>query len=156
LHYLSGGVTATYADVHDLVETKALVGACGMCPSDMCIGNKAIAELPDPNAEGLGATFAGYITNRNYIKPGKVTFARILKEPGATYSLHYTTGTATGDVGKVKELDCPQYPFTEIDLDTDLDAFAQKMGSHHYALIHGDLSEELELFCRFKSIQTIR
>jgi len=87
------------------------------------------------------------------IKEGKVTFGRLLKDPDRGYTLHVTTGTAVGDVGKVAELDTPQYPFTEIELDADVDTFAQNMGSHHYALVYGDITEQLELFCRTKGIR---
>jgi len=153
-HYLSDGGTTTYADVHELLlSNRALIGACGFAPSGMCLKGKIVPDFQDESATGLGATFSGYVTNKSYLKEGKVTFGRLLKDPDRGYTLHVTTGTAVGDVGKVAELDTPQYPFTEIELDADVDRFAQNMGSHHYALVYGDITEQLELFCRTKGIR---
>lgn len=155
MHYLSGGETATYADIHEILENRVLVAACGYAPSGMCIGSRVIADLPPENATGLGATFKDYITNKNYLKPGSVTFGRFLKEPDGEYCLHYTTGEAAGDIGRVTELGAPQYPFTEIALHTNIDQFAQHMGSHHYAIVYSDLTAEMDLFCRLKSFRSL-
>lgn len=155
MNYLSGGSTSTYADVHEILSNRLLVAACGYAPSGLCIGNKIIADLPSENATGLGATFKDYITNKNYLKPGHVTFGRFLKEPDGSFSLHYTTGEAAGDIGRVSELGAPQYPFTEIKLNTNMDQFAQNMGSHHYAFVYADLTEELDLFCRLKGFRSL-
>jgi L-fucose isomerase-like protein len=121
----------------------------------MCIDNKVIADLPAENATGLGATFKDYITNKNYLKPGNVTVGRFLKEADGGFTMHFTTGKAVGDIGRVSELGAPQYPFTEIKLDADIERFAQNMGSHHYAFVYSDLSAELELFCNLKGFQII-
>lgn len=155
MNYLSGGLTSTYADVHEILDNRLLVAACGYAPSSMCIGNKVIADLPSENASGLGATFKDYITNKNSLKPGQVTFGRFLKEADGGFTLHFTTGEARGDIGRVSELGAPQYPFTEIELNRPVDLFAQNMGSHHYAFVYSDLSAELELFCNLKGFQII-
>jgi L-fucose isomerase-like protein len=155
MNYLSGGSTSTYADVHEIVDNRVLVAACGYAPSSMCIGGKIIADLPAENATGLGATFKDYITNKNYLMPGRVTFGRFLKESDGGFALHFTTGDAAGDIGRVSELGAPQYPFTEIELHAEIDRFAQNMGSHHYAIVYSDISAELELFCRLKDIRII-
>jgi len=155
MNYLSGGEVTTYADIHEILENRLLIAACGYSPSDMCIGNKVIADLPAENATGLGATFKDYITNKNHLKAGHVTFGRFLKEADGGFALHFTTGQSRGDIGRVSELGAPQYPFTEIELSVDIDQFAQNIGSHHYAFVYYDLSEELELFCKFKNIRVI-
>lgn len=155
MHYLSDGKITTYADVHELADGKALVAACGFAPSGVCIGDQVICDLQDENPQGLGATFGDYITNKNYLKEGLVTLARFLKDADGGFTLHLTTGQAVGDVGNVSELDTPQYPFTEIQLACDLDRFAQHMGSHHYAIVYGDIREEMELFCQLRGIRII-
>ena len=152
LHYLSGGKTTTYADMHEILEDRVLVAACGFAPGEMCIDKKVIPDLPDDDPDGLGATFGDYITNKNYLQEGKVTLARILKDPGGGFSLHLATGDAVGDIGQVCEIGCPQYPFTEIKLSGSVDQFAQNMGSHHYAIVYDDLVEALALFCKVKSL----
>jgi L-fucose isomerase-like protein len=156
MNYLSGGLTSTYADIHEILDQRLLVGACGYAPSSMCIGDKVIADLPSDSPSGLGATFKDYITNKNYLKPGNVTIGRFLKEAEGGFTLHYTTGTAAGDIGRVSELGAPQYPFTEITLAADIDHFAQNMGSHHYAIVYSDIAADLELFCDLKGIRVIR
>ena len=155
MHFLSCGEITTYADIHELFDQKALVAACGYAPSGLCINNEVICDLPSKNPQGLGATFGDYITNKNYLKSGRVTLGRFLKERDGGFTLHYTTGSALGSIGEVSELDTPQYPFTEIKIDADLDKFAQNMGSHHYAITYKDIGEELELFCRYKDINFI-
>jgi L-fucose isomerase-like protein len=152
-HYLSGGEITTYADVHEILGDRILVAACGFAPGGMCINNKVIPDMPSSDPEGLGATFGDYITNKNYLKEGSVTVGRILKDPDGGFTLHTTKGNAIGDVGRVSEIGCPQYPFTEILLASDVDSFAQNMGSHHYALVYDDIAEGLEMFCKIKGIR---
>jgi len=155
MHYLSGGKITTYADVHEILEDRILVAACGFAPGGMCIGNKVIADMPPNNPEGLGATFGDYITNKNYLKEGMVTIGRVLNDPDGGFTFHMVNGNAVGDIGKVSEMGCQQYPFTEIKLTTDVDSFAQNMGSHHYAIVYANLKEDLKLFCKIKSIRTL-
>lgn len=156
LHYLSGGKVSTYGDIHEISTDRVLVAACGYAPSDLCVGEKIICDLPSANPTGLGATFKDYITNKNYLKSGQVTLGRVLKNPDGGFTMHFTKGEAVGDVGRVSELGAPQYPFTEIKLSGDVDRFAQNMGSHHYAILYADLSNELELFCKLKNIHLIQ
>jgi len=42
---------------------------------------------------------------------------------------------------------------TNIKLSTNIDVFAQHLGSHHYAIVYKDLIENLDLFCRIKKIK---
>jgi L-fucose isomerase-like protein len=156
LHYLSAGEVTTYADIHEISTDRILVAACGYAPSGLCIGGKIICDMPSPSPKGLGATFKDYITNKNYLKSGHVTLARVLKQPDCGFAIHFTSGAALGDIGRVSELDTPQYPFTEIQLQGNPDQFAQNMGSHHYAIIYSELSQELEMFCKYKDIRVIR
>ena len=155
MHYLSGGGTTTYVDFHEIAEDRVLVAACGYAPSGMCIGNQIICDLPVIGAEGLGATFQDYITNKNYFKPDRLTLGRFLSESDGDYSLHFTMGDALGDIGRVSELGAPQYPFTEIKIDAEIDEFAQNLGSHHYAMVYSDITEDLEMFCKYKEIKII-
>ena len=155
LHYLSGGGITTYADMHEILSDRVLVAACGFAPGGMCIDEKVIPELPEEDPDGLGATFGDYITNKNYLREGLVTLARILKEPKGGFSLHIATGDSIGNIGQVCEIGCPQYPFTEIKLSTSVDEFAQQLGSHHYAIVYDDLVEDLKLFCKIKAFDCL-
>jgi len=155
MHYLSGGETTTYADTHELTGTKILWGACGFAPARMCIDEKIICQLPAENPTGLGATFKDYITNKNCLKEGRMTVARLLKEPDGSFTLHAAGGKAVGDIGVTSEFGSPQYSFTEMILDAEFESFAENMGSHHYALIYAELLEDLELFCKYKNINSM-
>jgi L-fucose isomerase-like protein len=155
MHYLSGGEATTYADTHELTGEKVLWGACGFAPADMCIDGKIICEVPQGESGGLGDTFGDYITNKNHLKAGRLTAARILKEASGEYTLHAVAGDAAGDIGKTSEFGAPQYAFTEMQMDADFDKFAQNLGSHHYALVYADLLEELEMYCNYKNMKAI-
>lgn len=155
MHYLSGGELTTYADTHELTGTRVLWAACGFAPAGMCINGKIICDLPEGESGGLGDTFGDYITNKNHLKAGRLTAARILKEAEGGYTLHAVAGNALGDIGKTSEFGAPQYTFTETELDADFDQFAQNLGSHHYALVYADLLEELELFCKYKKMNAL-
>ena len=155
LHYLSGGEITTYADIHEITDERLLVAACGFAPAGICIGNKIICDLPSDNPQGLGATYGDYITNKNYLREGKLCMARILKDIDGGFTLHYANGSSIGDIGRVSELGAPQYPFTEVELENGIDRFAHDMGSHHYAFVYADLAEELALFCEMKNIRLL-
>ena len=155
LHYLSNGRQVTYGDTHELKNDTVLWGACGFAPAGMCVGEKITCQLPVEEATGLGATFGDYITNKNWLKAGRMTVARILKDTDGGFTLHATTGTAVGEIGEVSEFGAPQYAFTDMKLDCDMDSFAQHLGSHHYALVYAELAEELQLYSKFMEINYI-
>ena len=71
------------------------------------------------------------------------------------YQMHYVTGDAMGNLGKVCKLDCPKYPGTEIRLNTDLGQFAQNMGSHHCAIVYADLSKQIKTLCELPGIDVL-
>lgn len=154
MSYLSGGKSSAYTDIHEISEKGILIGACGYAPCSMCIGNKIECgyKADDQASEN---SYNGYITNKTHLKQGKVTVGRILKEKDGGFSLHYTTGDAVGDIGQMNQYGLPQFAFTEVMIDSDVDKFAQNLGSHHYAVIYEDLREEFEMFCRYKKINII-
>jgi len=155
LHYLADGAVTTYADIHDLAEGKALIGACGYAPSTMCAGNCIVVGKPPAAAAGLAATFSGWIVNSSAMKSGQVTLARLARRADR-FTLHYATGEALGDVGKVSEMDCPAYPTTEIALnDINEDRFLQNSGSHHYAVVYKDVAAQIESYCQVAGIEVL-
>ena len=156
LHYLSGGEATAYADTHELTEDKVLWAACGYAPADMCVDGKITCQLPVENAVGLGATFGDYITNKNWLKKGDLSVARILKDKDGGFTLHTAAGEAVGEIGKVAEFGAPQYAFTDMILKGDMDQFSRHLGSHHYALVYADVAEALELYCEYKGIRFIK
>lgn len=155
LHYLSEGMATTYADTHELTGSRVLWGACGFAPATMCLNDQIVCQLPSDDSFGLGATFGDYITNRNYMKAGKVTIARLLKDPDCGYTMHATSGDAVGEIEPTSEFGAPQYAFTETTLDCDFDSFAQNLGSHHYALVYKNVLDDLELYCKYSGVRPL-
>ena len=156
LNYLSGGLATAYADTHELTDDRVLWGACGYAPSDMCVDGKITCQLPVENAFGLGATFGDYITNKNWLKAGLLTCARILKDKDGGFTIHTASGEAQGEIGSVAEYGSPQYAFTDMKLNGDMEQFSKHLGSHHYALVYADVAEALEMYCEFKGIRFIK
>jgi L-fucose isomerase-like protein len=97
-----------------------------------------------------------YITNKNWLKEGRLTMARILKRAGGGFTLHSATGKAVGDIGAVSEYGAPQYAFTEVVLDKDVYTFAQDSGSHHYALVYDDLNEAFSEYCKYTGLDYLQ
>jgi L-fucose isomerase-like protein len=53
------------------------------------------------------------------------------------------------------EVGCPPYPFITVELDSDIDTFMQNMCSQHYAIVYGDVRQELRELCRLLAMTTV-
>jgi len=49
----------------------------------------------------------------------------------------------------------PTYPFVNVAMDGDADAFMQHLCSQHYGISYGDVRAELETVCRLLDIEAI-
>ena len=145
LHYLSDSVV-TYGDIHEVLEDRILVGACGFSPFSMSERKDCIV------CEWGWDAFSG-ILNSSQLKKGKVTLARFSRD-GAGFKLHLALGNSIGR-SEWNEIDCPPYPGTDIALDGDPKDFARELVSNHYAIILGDVSDELKLLCKWLKIKYI-
>ena len=143
LHNLSQGKTATYADLRTFTKEGMDVGACGMCPTDLT------GDLAQASGEN------GYFANASDMNMGKVTLARLLKKPDGKLELHNATGYATPIEERLQEFGCPEYPMAHIALDSDMEAFMEKTGANHYAIVYGDVTDELKLFCKYSGVTPV-
>ena len=143
LHYLAGSNSA-YVDLRLLEEGSIKVGACGMAPCNMCMGGKAKVGGGD-----------NYLTNTSFLKPGRLTMARLLKFPGGQMALHTATGKALGEMEPLREMGCAVYPMTEIVPDQKIDDFTEYLGGNHYALVYEDVMDALELFCKYADLELL-
>lgn len=143
LHYLAGENSA-YVDLRLLEEGSIKVGACGMAPCNMCMGEKATVGGGD-----------NYLTNTSFLKPGRLTMARLLKFPGGEMAMHTATGTAKGEMEPLREMGCAVYPMTEIVPDCHIDDFTEYLGGNHYALVYDDVMDAMELFCKYADMELL-
>lgn len=71
----------------------------------------------------------------------RVTLARMAAK-GEDYKLHLTTGK-TVKTFNWHEINCPPPPATDVILDDDPIWFARNIASNHYAMVFGDVRQEM-------------
>jgi len=147
LSYLTGSVV-TYGDIHEVLEDRILVGACGFSPFSMSDEKECMVS------EWGWEAFSGVLNSSPLKKAPKVTLARFSRD-GQGFKLHTAVGESVGR-SEWNEVGCPPYPGTDIVLDGDPESFAREIVSNHYALVFGDVSRELELLCSWLHIRYIR
>lgn len=86
----------------------------------------------------------------NTLKPGKITFGRLIEGIGC-YKFIYGTGE-----GIEAELRQKVLPAAEIILDGSVEKLINSFPSQHYALCYGDISMEIEGICKILNIETIK
>lgn len=144
LHYLTGEPTS-YGDVHLIADDHLLLGACGFAPFSMASGKPRVGRHT--------ALYEGLLNSAAY-RPGKVTLAR-LGYRGGEFLLHYGVGEA-GPPEPFREVGCPPYPSMRVELYGDHAEFGKNMLSQHYAIVYGDVGEELRELCEILDIKPVR
>ena len=97
--------------------------------------------------------FSGILNSSPLKKGKKMTLARLSRD-GDGFKLHAAVGESVGR-SEWNEVDCPPYPGTDIVLDGNPESFARELVSNHYALVFGDVTDELELLCKWLNIKYI-
>jgi L-fucose isomerase-like protein len=144
LHYLSGGGTIAYGDIHTGRGHDIILGACGFAPLSQARGKPIIRKHT--------ALYEG-VFNASPYKEGTVTLARLAND-GAGYKLHATVGTVV-DPPRLHEVGCPPYSWLQAHIEQPVDHFMQHLCSQHYAIAYGDWRAEMDEFCRLKGIRLI-
>jgi L-fucose isomerase-like protein len=145
LSYLTDSVV-TYGDIHEVLEDRVLIGACGFSPF-------SLSEKKDCLVCKWGWEAFNGILNSSPLKNGRVTLARLSRD-GEGFKLHAAAGKSIGR-SEWNEVGCPPYPGTDIVLNGNPEHFAQQLVSNHYALVFGDVTHELELLCNWLKIKYI-
>ena len=145
MHYLSGGGTVTYCDIHDVTATSLVCAACGYAPFSMGEG-KTRVDKTETLYEG--------VANCTVYREGPVTAARLAYTRDRQYKMHILGGQAR-HARPFREVGCLPYPSMEIELDGDTNHFAQHMMSQHYAIMYGDVRRELSEFCTLLGIREV-
>jgi L-fucose isomerase-like protein len=162
LAYLTGGVV-TYGDILELVGDRMLLSSCGFAPFSLA-DSRPHPPTPSPAQRTLGRGgerhgarilelgypgFDGIICSC-VLKPGKVTFARLLETVGG-YRMLYGTGE-----GVETELRQGRFPALMVKLDGSPERLMAEIGSQHWALCYGDESVGIESTCRMLRVEAVR
>jgi len=142
LHHLTGK-PVYYGDTLDIRgNDKLYLSSCGFAP---------LTLASDPSTMGIGKHKLAFTGLRSGItlRPGRVTVARLGVRKG-TYLMHISTGDAVKT-----ELRTGYFPATELALDANVEDFMQNVLSQHYAVVHGEVKEELMNICDLLNIKPI-
>jgi L-fucose isomerase-like protein len=146
LHYLTGNQTV-YGDIHEVFPPDRLtIACCGFNPIGMC----------DPNCRVISrwaSDFQGIMNSSPYQTDQRVTLARMAAK-GEDYKLHLTTGK-TVKTFNWHEINCPPPPATDVILDDDPTWFARNIASNHYAMVFGDVRQELTDLCDLLNVRVV-
>lgn len=145
MHYLSGE-TVTYADIHTIntTEKSVLLGACGFAPFKMALGR--------PRVDKHTALYMGLLNSTVY-KTGRVTLGRLASDEDG-YKMHIATGESNIPE-PFHEVGCSPYPSMNVTLDGDPYHFGQHFMSQHYAIVYGDIKDELLEICKLLDIRPV-
>ncbi len=144
LHYLTGAPTS-YGDLHHVTENSILLGACGFAPLSFAAGRPIVNKHT--------ALYEGLLNSSPY-KEGTITLARLASTPSGTFKMHIAGGRSVPGP-RFHEVGCPPYPFIMVELDEDTDEFMQNICSQHYAIVYGDVRQELQELCRLLAISMV-
>jgi L-fucose isomerase-like protein len=146
LHYLTGNQTV-YGDIHEVSPPDRLtIACCGFNPIGMC----------DPNCRMISrwaSDFQGIMNSSPYQTDQRVTLARMAAK-GEDYKLHLTTGK-TVKTFNWHEINCPPPPATDVILDDDPTWFARNIASNHYAMVFGDVRQEMIDLCDLLNVRVV-
>lgn len=142
LHSLTGEQTV-YGDIHQVLSDRITFACCGfnavgMCDPDHCQINRWASD------------FEGILNSSTYPPNRRVTLARLAAK-GDRYKMHITTGMTQASE-PWGEVNCPPLPGTDILLDDSSRWFAQHIASNHYAMVFGDVKEQLVDLCQLLDI----
>ena len=143
LHYLTGRPT-TYGDIHLIAEDHILLGACGFAP--FCMASDR------PKVGRHTVLYEGLLNSTAY-KPGRVTLSR-LGYRGGDFLMHIATGQARIPEA-FREVGCPPYPSMRVDLDGNTKEFGINLLSQHYAVVYGDVEDDVLELCEIMEIKSI-
>ena len=145
LHSMSGETT-TYGDVLGFLEDGIICAACGFAPK--CF---MAPERPCINKHTAICTGLMYTSS---FKAQDVTVIRLANLKDG-FKMHVIQGR-TEELKDFHEIGCPQYAGSVIRFkNKDVEDFKQEIMSQHYAIVPGDLLEEVACFCALTGIRVI-
>jgi L-fucose isomerase-like protein len=161
LQSVAGGVPAGFGDIrHIRVGGKCLliISNCGGASVYYAAPGRSTAETMKrvymrPQCQGAAGCAVGYMGPSF----NGATIARLVRR-GGEYIMQLTIGNSVDvDQALIDRLGWgDMWPVSMFDIDMDLTAFADMMGSNHYSFVPGDYSMEIEFTCRAAGIRVER
>jgi L-fucose isomerase-like protein len=145
LHYLTDKQTV-YGDIHEVFSDRLTFSCCGFNPIGMCDPAHCLISRYETDFQGIS-------NSSTYLSGERVTLARLAAK-GADYKMHISTGITT-DTFNWHEISFPPPPATDVILDDDPQWFAQNIASNHYAMVYGDVREQLIDLCHLLNIRPV-
>jgi L-fucose isomerase-like protein len=155
--------TIFYGDALDIVDKKVLFSPCGFAPFSLATKKRKkyirnfnelfnnISWGKDKKiSDGNFNAFEGILSS-NTLKPGKMTFGRLVEGMGNNYKFIYGTGNAIET-----ELRQGIMPAIDIVIDGSIEKFVKSLPSQHFSLCYEDISDEIEDLCKILNIETYR
>ena len=98
--------------------------------------------MPHPGFKGIQNSFV--------LRPERVTVMRLVEDIG-DYHIVYFTGQ-----GLPTQKRQGYMPALDVELDGDVNELVKNYSGQHYAIVYGDVSAEIEDYCRLKGIRAVR
>ncbi len=141
LHLLSGKVV-TYGDSMNHEGNTVKLSSCGFIPFSMGQDQQISNFMPHPGFKGIQNSFV--------LRPERVTVMRLVEDIGG-YHIVYFTGQ-----GLPTQKRQGYMPALDVELDGDVADLVKNYSGQHYAICYGDVSAEIEDYCRLKGIKAVR
>ncbi len=153
-----GGEPVFTADVNLAMKKENMIKLVddGAGSPRLTLDPKKEAELhiqPTLEAKASG------ICTKLFAKPGEVTLIRLARLD-TKYVMHLTTGEAISvseseKESIMKECGYPFWPHALIKINGDIDNFVQNLRSEYIHMTYGDLSEDINQFCKMFDIEVL-
>jgi L-fucose isomerase len=153
LHQINPAVPPLFGDTIWFRKDSMLLSNCGSS-SVWWAGRSADpgVSLPRvslmPQLHGKSGSSVSYVT-----PPGSVTYARLFRIRGR-YFMYLGAGQVPADVQKIDR--APGWPQTQVSFGTDPALLYATSPSNHGCLTAGDVTREVEAFCRGAGIPVVR
>jgi len=157
LNQINPSVPPLFGDLKYVDDNLIIISNCGGASIYYsALSPRAADCLPCVSIRGQCQGVAGGAIGF-YSKPSQVTVARITRIDG-DYWMQYGLGRITQMTDEIKEkiLWGKMWPNTPIQLKAPRDLLISAVGSNHYSASPGDLTGEIEAFCRVHGISKVR
>lgn len=143
---------APYVDIMLMDEFRIYFACCGFGAFEYARdGDKRIAY--SHTSECKNEFSFGRVINTSRYEDGVYTLARLNLPLEAGPSMQVIAGENRNDFEAFYEFGCKEYPSLGLTVKQPTAQIMEKLTSQHFALVKGDLTEKLRLFCRFTQIE---
>lgn len=153
LHQLNPAVPPLFGDTIWFRKGSMLLSNCGSS-SVWWAGRSSDPRVTLPRVSLLPQLHGKTGSSVSYVTPGgKVTYARLFRVRGR-YFMYLGAGEVPRDAAKIDR--APGWPQTQIDFGTDPYLLYATSPSNHGCATEGDVTPQVEVFCRAADISVVR